>query len=254
MDGRDKTEPNGVDEHAAEMPQDVAAVEPELETGAEAGPEAGSEAGQAAEETPEADRQNDPAHLKDQLFRALADAENARRRAKKDVEDARRYANTNFARDLLAVADNMSRALGTISAEARAADTVLNALAEGIEMTARELDSAFTRHGIKRVDPMGDKFDYNQHQAMFETANTDQPDGTVVEVAQVGYVLGDRLLRPAMVGIAKGGKPAPKPSAAPSAAPSTAPRAAPGAAQAADGGPEADDSDPERGEHVDTSA
>lgn len=232
MDGRDKTEPNGADETAAETPHDVAAIEPELDTDLQ--PEA------------EAEQQDDPAHLKDQLFRALADAENARRRAKKDVEEARRYANTNFARDLLAVADNMGRALGTITAEARAADKVIDAFAEGIEMTARELEAAFTRHGIKRIEPMGEKFDYNQHQAMFETANTDQPDGTVVEVAQVGYMLGDRLLRPAMVGVAKGGTGAKEP--APAAEASAADSAA------APEAPEAEDSGTDRGEHLDTSA
>ena len=143
--------------------------------------------------------------LKDQLLRALADAENARRRAKKDVDDARNYAISRFAQDLLGVADNLGRALESIPAERRESDDAVKAIAEGIEMTAREFETALGRHGITRIDPLGEKFDYNLHQALFETAETDQPDGTVVQVFQTGYRIGDRLLREAMVGVAKGG-------------------------------------------------
>ena len=145
--------------------------------------------------------------LKDQLLRALADAENARRRAKKDVDDARNYAISRFAQDLLGVADNLGRALESIPAERRESDDAVKAIAEGIEMTAREFETALGRHGITRIDPLGEKFDYNLHQALFETAETDQPDGTVVQVFQTGYRIGDRLLREAMVGVAKGGTP-----------------------------------------------
>ena len=145
------------------------------------------------------------AALKDQLLRALADAENARRRAKKDVDDARNYAISRFAQDLLGVADNLGRALESIPAERRESDDAVKAIAEGIEMTAREFETALGRHGITRIDPLGEKFDYNLHQALFETAETDQPDGTVVQVFQTGYRIGDRLLREAMVGVAKGG-------------------------------------------------
>ena len=143
--------------------------------------------------------------LKDQLLRALAETENARRRARKDVADARTYAISRFAQDLLGVADNLGRALESIPAERRAEDEAVKAIADGIEMTARELEAVLERHGITRIDPLGEAFDYNLHQALFETADTDKPDGTVVQVAQVGYRIGDRLLRAAMVGVAKGG-------------------------------------------------
>ena len=143
--------------------------------------------------------------LKDQLLRALADAENARRRARKDVEEARNYAISRFAQDLLGVADNLGRALESIPAERRESDDAVKAIAEGIEMTVREFETALARHGISKIDPLGEKFDYNLHQALFETAETDQPDGTVVQVLQTGYTIGERLLREAMVGVAKGG-------------------------------------------------
>ena len=143
--------------------------------------------------------------LKDQLLRALADAENARRRARKDVEDARAYAISRFAQDLLGVGDNLGRALDSIPAERRESDDAVKAIAEGIEMTAREFETALGRHGITKIDPLGEKFDYNLHQALFETDQTDQPDGTVVQVLQTGYRIGERLLREAMVGVAKGG-------------------------------------------------
>ena len=143
--------------------------------------------------------------LKNQLLRALADAENARRRARKDVEDARSYAISRFAQDLLGVADNLGRALESIPAERRESDEAVKAIADGIEMTAREFEAVLGRHGISRIDPLGEKFDYNLHQALFETAETDQPDGTVVQVFQTGYRIGERLLREAMVGVAKGG-------------------------------------------------
>ena len=143
--------------------------------------------------------------LKDQLLRALADAENARRRARKDVEDARAYAISRFAQDLLGVGDNLGRALDSIPAERRESDDAVKAIAEGIEMTAREFETVLGRHGITKIDPLGEKFDYNLHQALFETDQTDQPDGTVVQVLQTGYRIGERLLREAMVGVAKGG-------------------------------------------------
>ena len=145
--------------------------------------------------------------LKDQLLRALAETENVRRRAKKDVADAGRYGIANFARDMLAVSDNMARALDSIPDEAREESDIVKALVEGVEMTSREMASALERHGIKQVHPLGEKFDYNLHQAMFEAPATDQPDGTIIEVVQVGFMIGDRLLRPAMVGVAKAARP-----------------------------------------------
>lgn len=149
--------------------------------------------------------ESDDEALKDQLLRALAEAENARRRARKDVEDARAYAISRFAQDLLGVGDNLGRALDSIPAERRESDEAVKAIADGIEMTVREFEAALGRHGITRIDPLGEKFDYNLHQALFETDQTDQPDGTVVQVLQTGYRIGDRLLREAMVGVAKGG-------------------------------------------------
>ena len=163
--------------------------------------EAGDEVGaDESGDAPEAD-----GALRDQLLRALADAENARRRARKDVEEARTYAISRFAQDLLGVADNLGRALASIPAERRDGDEAVKAIADGVEMTAREFEAVLARHGITRIDPLGEKFDYNYHQALFETADTDQPDGTVVHVLQTGYRIGDRLLREAMVGVAKGG-------------------------------------------------
>ncbi|MCY4480045.1 MAG: nucleotide exchange factor GrpE [Rhodospirillales bacterium] len=165
----------------------------------------GPEAAEAEEFAEDEEVEGGDAALKEQLLRALADAENARRRAKKDVEDARNYAISRFAQDLLGVADNLGRAMDNIPADKRESDDAVKAIAEGIEMTAREFETALARHGITKLDPLGEKFDYNLHQALFETAETDQPDGTVVQVFQTGYRIGDRLLREAMVGVAKGG-------------------------------------------------
>ena len=158
-----------------------------------------------ADESDEDEADGDDEALKDQLLRALADAENARRRARKDVEDARAYAISRFAQDLLGVGDNLGRALDSIPAERRESDEAVKAIADGIEMTAREFETVLGRHGITKIDPLGEKFDYNLHQALFETDQTDQPDGTVVQVLQTGYRIGERLLREAMVGVAKGG-------------------------------------------------
>ena len=179
---------------------------PEKSPGAaEASPddETVEETAEAAE--PDDDEADGDEALKDQLLRALADAENARRRARKDVEDARAYAISRFAQDLLGVGDNLGRALDSIPAERRESDDAVKAIAEGIEMTAREFETVLGRHGISKIDPLGEKFDYNLHQALFETDQTDQPDGTIVQVLQTGYRIGDRLLREAMVGVAKGG-------------------------------------------------
>ncbi len=153
------------------------------------------------------------AALKDNLLRALADIENMRRRTEKDVADTRTYATTNFARDMVTVADNMRRALETVPAEARAsADGVLKALLEGIDLTERDLVKSLERHGVKRLDPQGGRFDPNLHQAMFELPDESVPNGTVVQVVQAGYSIGDRVLRPALVGVSKGGPRTPPPA------------------------------------------
>ena len=144
------------------------------------------------------------ARLKDQALRALADQENTRRRAQREIEDNSKYAISNFARDVLPVGDNLRRALETITAEARAADPALAKFAEGVELTERELLNILDRHGIKRVDPVGQPFDHNLHQAVMQVDNANQPPGTVVQVFQPGYTIQGRLLRPAMVTVAKG--------------------------------------------------
>jgi molecular chaperone GrpE len=144
--------------------------------------------------------------LKEKLLRTLADMENLRRRTEREVVDARTYAVTNFARDMLTVADNFQRAIDNVPAEAReGGDPALKALIEGIELTEREMLKTLERYGVKRLDPAGQRFDPNLHQAMFEVPNPEVPNGTVVQVVQTGYVIGERVLRPALVGVAKGG-------------------------------------------------
>ena len=148
--------------------------------------------------------QAEVAAVKDQLLRALAETENVRRRAARDKEDAGKFAMAGFAREVLAVADNLHRALEAISPDSLETDPALKSLVDGVQATARQLDVAFEKQAIKKVWPLGEKFDSNLHQAMFEVPGTDKPAGTVVQVLQAGYTLHERLLRPAMVGVAKG--------------------------------------------------
>jgi molecular chaperone GrpE len=144
--------------------------------------------------------------LKDRALRVAADMENLRRRTARDVHDARSYAIANFARDMLSVSDNLQRALDAVPEEAKVSgDAGFKALFEGVDITERAMISALERHGVKKLNPEGEKFDPNFHQAMFEVPNADVPANTVVQVVQAGYSIGDRMLRPAMVGIAKGG-------------------------------------------------
>ena len=144
--------------------------------------------------------------LKDRALRVAADMENLRRRTARDVHDARTYAIANFARDMLSVSDNLRRALDAIPADVKAAgDAGFKALIEGVEITERAMLAALERHGVKKLEPEGEKFDPNFHQAMFEVPNPNVPANTVVQVVQTGYSIGDRVLRPAMVGVAKGG-------------------------------------------------
>ncbi len=156
------------------------------------------------------------ADYKDRLLRTLAEMENLRRRTEREVADTRQYAVANFARDLLGVADNMQRALATLSADFRdQADPVVKSHIEGVELTERELMKVMEKHGIKRFDPQGQKFDPNLHQAMLEVPDPSVPSGTVVQVMQPGYMIADRVLRPALVGVSKGGpKAAPADAAA----------------------------------------
>jgi molecular chaperone GrpE len=146
------------------------------------------------------------AELKDRALRALADVENMRRRSEREAADARTYAVTGFARDLLTVVDNFARALENLPAETRAAaEGPLRAFIEGVELTGRELQAVLGRHGVKKLEPQGEKFDPNFHQAMFEAPDEALPAGTVTQVVQSGWKIGERVLRPALVGVSKGG-------------------------------------------------
>ncbi|MGL4635627.1 MAG: nucleotide exchange factor GrpE [Beijerinckiaceae bacterium] len=146
------------------------------------------------------------AELKDKLLRTLADMENLRRRTEKDLADARIYGVTRFARDMLDVADNLRRGIESVpAAEREAAEGSLKALLEGVDLTERDLLKKLETHGVKKLSPEGQKFDPNFHQAMFEVPDETKPNGTVLQVIQTGYSIGDRVLRPAMVGVSKGG-------------------------------------------------
>lgn len=177
---------------------------PQAEPANDLGNAAQSPIDNPAADDPLAAAQAEVGALKDQLLRALAETENVRRRAARDKEDAGKFAMAGFAREVLGVADNLSRALEAISPESLEKDPALKTLFEGVQATQRQLDTAFEKQAIKKVWPLGEKFDSNLHQAMFEVPGTDQPAGTVVQVLQAGYTLHERLLRPAMVGVAKG--------------------------------------------------
>jgi molecular chaperone GrpE len=156
------------------------------------------------------------ADARDKTLRTLAEMENLRQRTRREVADAKTYGITGFARDVLDIADNLQRALDAVPAEAKAAaDPGLKALIEGVELTERSLLNALEKNGVKKFDPSGEKFDPNFQQAMYEVPDASVPAGTVVQVVQAGYTIGERVLRPALVGVSKGGA-----KAAPAAAPS----------------------------------
>jgi molecular chaperone GrpE len=163
----------------------------------------------ATAETPRdplVDAVREAAELKDKLLRTLAEMENLRRRTEREVADARTYGIANFARDVVTVADNMDRALQALDNELREkADASIKALLDGVELTERELLKALEKNGIKKIEPQGEKFDPNFHQAMYEVPDASVPSGHVVQVVQPGYVIGERVLRPALVGVSKGG-------------------------------------------------
>lgn len=176
------------------------------------------EAAEARAESAEAATENGEAHdslesltreaaeMRDRWMRAMAEMENLRRRTEREIADTRAYGIAGFARDILAVADNMDRALKALDDEIRgAADAGVKALLDGVELTERELHKVLEKHGVKRLEPQGQKFDPNMHQAMFEVPDPSVPTGTVVQVVQDGYKIGERVLRPALVGVAKGG-------------------------------------------------
>ncbi len=147
--------------------------------------------------------QEELAKTKDQMLRALAEAENSRKRALKERDDVSKYAITGFARDLLNVSDNLKRALDAVPREALATDPLLKNLVEGIEATQRDLQKSFDLNNIRKIDPTDEPFNPNYHEVIFETAGTGRPAGTVIQVIEAGYLLHDRLLRPARVGVAK---------------------------------------------------
>jgi molecular chaperone GrpE len=148
--------------------------------------------------------------LKDRLLRALADGENVRRRAEREKTEAGQYAVTKFARDILGVADNFQRAIDALPPEAREAASIkVKAVIEGVEATERQLLATLERHGVKPIDTSDGRFDPNLHQAIAEVPGEGRPKGTIVSVVQTGYQIGDRLLRPAMVTIARGDAPPP---------------------------------------------
>ncbi|MCF2521258.1 nucleotide exchange factor GrpE [Bradyrhizobium sp. G127] len=146
------------------------------------------------------------ADAKDRMLRTLAEMENLRKRTQREVTDARTYGITAFARDVLDIADNLQRALDAVPVEAReAADAGLKALIEGVELTERSLHKTLEKNGVQKLDPLGEKFNPNFHQAMYEVPDSSVPAGTVVQVVQGGYTIGERVLRPALVAVAKGG-------------------------------------------------
>ena len=174
-------------------PTDGTGLEPQTET----------QAAEAAAPTAE-----EVAELRDRVLRTLAEMENLRRRTQREVEEARKFAVTGFARDLLEVGDNLGRALASVPPEARQQSEFMKNLVLGVEMTQRSLVNALEKHQVRRVEPKrGDRFDHNLHQAMFEVPTAELPPGTVAEVIQDGYVIADRLLRPALVGVAKAASP-----------------------------------------------
>ena len=194
---------------AEEAGADVAAdTETVFDLAADAEGAAADGAPESAAEGDAEEAAGDPAaenaKLKDQLLRTLAELENTRKRAEREREQTRKFGIADFARDLLSASDNLRRALEAAPENRDGLDDNLRNLVIGVEMTEKDLLAAFDKHGIRKIDPLGEAFDYNFHQAMFEVENADYAAGTVMQVLQAGYAIGDRLLRPAMVGVSKG--------------------------------------------------
>lgn len=193
------------------MTQKPATDEPNPDTAAEA---TGEMAPREAVEALIANIEGERDDLKDKLLRTLADMENLRRRTEREIADAKAYAVTSFARDMLGSADNLRRALESVPDASRGdGEAALKALIEGVELTERDLLKTLERHGVRRIDPQGEKFDPNLHQAMFEAPDPTIAKGMVSKVVQSGYKIGERVLRPALVGVSAG---APKQPDAPS--------------------------------------
>jgi molecular chaperone GrpE len=164
------------------------------------------EANAAAAPTPSTALEREHGEMKDRLLRTLAEMENLRKRTEREVADSRLYSVSAFARDVLMVADNMRRALEVVTPEMRASvQNGVKAFVDGVDLTERELLKSLEKHGVRQFTPQGEKFDPNLHQAMFEVPDASVPAGSVVQVVQPGYMIGDRVLRPALVGVSKGG-------------------------------------------------
>jgi molecular chaperone GrpE len=166
----------------------------------------GEKAEQPADQAAEVERlELEKADLTDRLVRLAAEMDNLRKRTERDVQDARKYAISKFAGDMLVVGDNLKRTLEAVPAEKKAEDEALKALVEGVEVTGREMERLLEKNGVTRIKAIGERFDPHRHQAMFEVPDASVPTGTVVQVMQEGYQIGDRVLRAALVGVSKGG-------------------------------------------------
>ncbi len=207
--------------------EELAAERPNLDRSEAKDSESGGEAADGEEAGSVSALQAQVAEHKDKLLRAMAEMENVRRRTRREKEDAAKYAIANFAREMLQVSDNLRRAVESVDAESRKTDQVLENLCVGVEMTEKIMLAAFEKVGIKPIEAEGARFDHNLHEAMFEVEAPELPAGEVVQVMRGGYMLHDRLLRPAQVGVSRGG---PKPEAA--ADPGTATAGKPGTASA----------------------
>lgn len=217
-DEAEQTKPDGVPEGAPEnapyeAPEEVKDTTASSDADQQGGETDQGDAGLAvAEDGADTDPAAERDELKDQLLRLMADNENLRKRTEREVAAAKKYGPLSFARDLLASLDNLEKAITLIPEDKEGMDETLKNILIGVEMTGRELASAFERHGIQRINPEGEKFDYNLHQAMFEVPTNEVEPGMVVQVVQPGYSLHDRLLRPAMVGVSKAAEDAAAPS------------------------------------------
>ncbi len=212
--GNGQVSPNSDEQKASDQETSVGGSKSHIENAATDGV-VSYDLNSEASEAPTANEVEDPLlvmtaerdELKDQLLRAMADTENMRRRSEREAANVRKYGHTPFARDLVGAIDNLARAVESAPDNLETLDETTKSLITGIQLSWTELQSVIEKHGIKRVEPHGEKFDYNLHQAMFEVPTLDQPSGVVLEVVQHGYVLHDRLLRPAMVGVSKAGEP-----------------------------------------------
>lgn len=198
-------------EHQDDLPEDFETMESagELDDGVPEdfeGPELGDDnAGDAALAAEIENLKAENADLKDRLLRAVAEADNVRKRSEKERGDTAKFAVSNFAKQLVNVADNLRRAIDAVPEEKRNDDEFIQGLLQGVEATEREMLRAFEATGIKQIDPMDQPFNPNFHEVMFEAEMPEKPAGTVIQVMETGYMIHDRLLRPARVGVAKGG-------------------------------------------------